>query len=74
MSKVFYEMKVFDKDMNLKYIVPASEVEHRHVAAVERNPEQFPSGEYGPQKVKLKMGNNCDGDASSLCENIVEIT
>jgi hypothetical protein len=60
MSKVFFEMKVLDKDLNVKYIVPEDEVRDRHVAAVIKNPEHFPSGEHGPTKLKIKINKNND--------------
>ena len=39
----FFEMKVLDKDGTVKYIIPAKEVQRRHLAFVENHPKYFPA-------------------------------
>ena len=41
MKDHFYEMKVYDGDGNLKYIVPPEEVRRRHISYVNRSPNLF---------------------------------
>ena len=45
MKDNFYEMRVYDKDMNLKYVVPPEEVKRLHIEYVRTSPQLFPAGE-----------------------------
>jgi hypothetical protein len=38
----FFEMKVLDKDGTIKYIIPANEVQRRHLNLVKNHPKYFP--------------------------------
>jgi hypothetical protein len=55
----FFEMKVLDKDGTIKYIIPADEVQRRHLALVENHPKYFPSV---PEAYRKKVTANEKGE------------
>jgi len=57
MDNVF-EMRVLDKDGTVKYIIPADEVQRRHLELVEKHPKYFP---VVPEDYRKKVTANKKG-------------
>jgi len=51
-------MRVLDKDGTVKYIIPADEVQRRHLELVEKHPKYFPAV---PEDYRKKVTANKKG-------------